>query len=634
MSDSGTFPKGMHTSYKLSNPPQVGQSNGSNNFLEFEKKFLEEKNETKILELEKKTSSKTLQIPRTFEKKIISDKNTTPNPKDPNSTTILTKKFIIHLKNNANFNTILLPKAFDLIHDLAHVNTLSKVSLKRKGRLNHLFSSLATKFCLLLSTSKITFLLKKYFKLGVFHPFEKGKICWDIFLFVNTLMMFFYIPMTLSFNIWSDDNRDFFHVIQFIIYLCDIVINLNTAYIDNGVIVTERKSVLNHYLAGSFFMDGLAIASLIIKNEDFYTQDKEDENDMNDERIVFFQLLIFCLLPSFQHRFSRIKEYLSLSSKLKGISFTFFLFHYIILILFFLGMLDLMVLLVNSFFFSHLFACIFHLITIVNPPQETWITHYGLTNKSLIQKYLYSLYWSTVTIMTVGYGDITPQNQREILFTLFAVFCGCIVFGFNLNTIASVFQDMNKERKKTQDSINKINRFMESKNINSNLQMRVRAYLKFISEHQSNDLNSEVLTLITKLSEPLKQELYLESYGKIIRTFPLLSNNFSEKFLCTLIKCMEEETFMKHESLEIEKEGKIKNLYFVVKGEIQLFHPINNFRKAIIKTIQEKEFFGDFNFFTGLKPNYCARASKYTKVYKLSHINFIETLKCFPQDYE
>ena len=49
--------------------------------------------------------------------------------------------------------------------------------------------------------------------------------------------------------------------------------------------------------------------------------------------------------------------------------------------------------------------------------------------------YLYSLYFCTITITTVGYGDITPINQTEIMFTIFMTLITCGVFGYAINNI-------------------------------------------------------------------------------------------------------------------------------------------------------------------------------------------------------
>jgi len=58
---------------------------------------------------------------------------------------------------------------------------------------------------------------------------------------------------------------------------------------------------------------------------------------------------------------------------------------------------------------------------------------------------MYSLYWSSVTIMTVGFGDITPQNALEVWYTIAAIFFGCGVVAYIISAIGNIMIDLNKE---------------------------------------------------------------------------------------------------------------------------------------------------------------------------------------------
>ena len=42
--------------------------------------------------------------------------------------------------------------------------------------------------------------------------------------------------------------------------------------------------------------------------------------------------------------------------------------------------------------------------------QNTWIDSVNICNENEFVHYLYSLYYGSTTILTVGYGDISPKN--------------------------------------------------------------------------------------------------------------------------------------------------------------------------------------------------------------------------------
>lgn len=39
-------------------------------------------------------------------------------------------------------------------------------------------------------------------------------------------------------------------------------------------------------------------------------------------------------------------------------------------------------------------------------------------------------YFITVTMVTVGYGDITPSNEAETFFAIITIFFACAVFAY------------------------------------------------------------------------------------------------------------------------------------------------------------------------------------------------------------
>lgn len=48
---------------------------------------------------------------------------------------------------------------------------------------------------------------------------------------------------------------------------------------------------------------------------------------------------------------------------------------------------------------------------------------------------MFSYYWAIATMVTVGYGDITPENVIEALSCTLIMFVSCGVFAFSLNKV-------------------------------------------------------------------------------------------------------------------------------------------------------------------------------------------------------
>lgn len=80
-------------------------------------------------------------------------------------------------------------------------------------------------------------------------------------------------------------------------------------------------------------------------------------------------------------------------------------------------------------------------------------------------------------MISIGYGDITPLNQHEVVYTILIQFVACFVFAFSINEIWSIIQEMKVKKIKIHGRMNIMNVYMRDKNVSENLKSRVNAYL-------------------------------------------------------------------------------------------------------------------------------------------------------------
>ena len=75
----------------------------------------------------------------------------------------------------------------------------------------------------------------------------------------------------------------------------------------------------------------------------------------------------------------------------------------------------------------------------------SWINGLGIDNESVSTRYIAACYWAVVTISTVGYGDITPTNETEVITTIFLVFIGVSMYSYIMSRLTSIFSVVNKQ---------------------------------------------------------------------------------------------------------------------------------------------------------------------------------------------
>jgi hypothetical protein len=82
-----------------------------------------------------------------------------------------------------------------------------------------------------------------------------------------------------------------------------------------------------------------------------------------------------------------------------------------------------------------------------NNGGETWVSVLGFQDTSIYDRYVASLYYIMVTMMTIGYGDIRPVTDNERIFAIATMLTGGVVFGAMISRLASILESRNPEAK-------------------------------------------------------------------------------------------------------------------------------------------------------------------------------------------
>eukprot|EP01041_Mallomonas_annulata_P008583 gene8583-17710_t len=447
------------------------------------------------------------------------------------------------------------------------------------------------------------------------------KFIWNIIMVFVILLSTTTIAFYIGFGVEPEGIWYIIDLFVDLFLLTDIIINFHTAYHnENGILIRDKRLIAKRYLRRWLSLDFISAFPF-----DIIISQLDAKIGSIMRALRFLRIFRFFRLMSILNYIrspSSMKPFLTyVSSKIHP------------------NVVSGLKLLLFYCLVGHFIACIsYSLVTFADTDTYTWAdAYYQIRYSSIWVKYQTSLYWSFVSIATVGYGDIVPVNSNERIYLIFVVIVGAALFGYTVGTIGQVFEGMSLHNHLYSEKIQLVKEYIRSRRLHKKLSTALIEHYRYYYTHTSVFECADIMTTLP--SEQLVA-LRMIQYGPIVCRFPFLKdgNPLFITGLANLLRpfqiCSNQVLFMEHDVPQ--------QMFFVVQGQVELLTTVSVItdestmepRDAVIHiaTIRDGDFFGESSLLLQDQRTevYTAKATKFTEAYFVNKEDLLELLTDWP----
>ena len=136
-------------------------------------------------------------------------------------------------------------------------------------------------------------------------------------------------------------------------------------------------------------------------------------------------------------------------------------------------------------------------------------------NATLTRMYIYSFYWSTLTLTTIGETP-RPEIDLEYVFVVIDFLIGVLIFATIVGNVGSMISNMNAGRTEFQQQMDGVKQYMEFRKVGSDLERRVIKWFDYLwSNKQSLDEEGVLGTLPDKLKAEIAIHVHLDTLRRV-----------------------------------------------------------------------------------------------------------------------
>ena len=275
---------------------------------------------------------------------------------------------------------------------------------------------------------------------------------------------------------------------------------------------------------------------------------------------------------------------------------------------------------------GHLCGCAFYAASVHDAwagESSTWGQLDGLWVQSngtldyrqeLMVRYLRSIYWAYVTMVTTGFGDIVPVTTNETIVCIFSMYVGLVITGTAIANLTLVVTNLDAAATEYQQKLDNLANYMRYRNIPYTLSAKIRRFYEYMWQSLKGVDEKEFLR---NLPRPLQQRVTGLITKDLLLRVPSI-RRVDPIVLLSMLDELEKHIYSPGDCISKKNEC-YSGVMLLARGEAEV---LSNDSTTVVRTIAKTENFGFEALFDDFPAPGTICAKTYCEVYQLPKEKF------------
>lgn len=213
------------------------------------------------------------------------------------------------------------------------------------------------------------------------------------------------------------------------------------------------------------------------------------------------------------------------------------------------------------------------------------------------------MYWALTTLVTLGYGDITPYTNTEKIFTMLWMVAAMYALSFTVSSLSSMFSQSDIRRNQLTQKLAQVDEFVSESYLSKDIQSKMHNIITQNTEQRVFSVENKE-NLLNELPLKTRYEIAMNMYSGAIQLFNFFRDK-DDTFKAKIMPLLQPLQVNALDMIYCIGENST-DIMFIIRGRCNYTFGVEN---QTFRVMQEGQHFGDIETVQKINRKYNVQAA-------------------------